>query len=120
MGSTPTINKEKIRKEALYDGKYVLKTTTSLPSDEVARAYKNLWMIEHAFRDIKDIFKIRPIFHWTPSRVRGHIFVCFLAFLLTCILQRRLFEIEVKENVWKVIRQLPHTSKIRLICLEPN
>ena len=58
-----TINKEKIRKEALYDGKYVLEMKSFLPSDKVTRAYKNLWMIEHAFSDIKDIFKIRLIFH---------------------------------------------------------
>ena len=109
-----TLNRKRIQKEARYDGKYVLQTNTELSSCEVARAYKNLWMIERAFRDVKDIFKIRPIFHWTPSRVRGHIFVCFLAFLLTCTLQRRLFEIEVKESVWKVIRDV---SKVKAVTL---
>ncbi|TKJ44632.1 IS1634 family transposase [Candidatus Aerophobetes bacterium Ae_b3b] len=108
------IDKERTQKEARYDGKYVLQTSTDLSSEEVARAYKNLWMIEHAFRDIKDIFKIRPIFHWTPSRVRGHIFICFLAFLLTVSLQKRLSEIGIKESVWKVIRDV---QKIRAVKL---
>ncbi len=108
------LNKERIQKEARYDGKYVLQTSTDLSSEEVARAYKNLWMIEHAFRDIKDIFKIRPIFHWTPSRVRGHIFICFLAFLLTVTLQRKLSEIGVKESVWKVIRDIRRVKAIKL------
>jgi len=71
-------------------------------------------MIERASRDIKDIFKIRPIFHWTPSRVRGHIFICFLAFLLTVSLQKRLSEIGIKESVWKVIRDI---QKIRAVKL---
>ena len=109
-----SLNKERIQKEARYDGKYVLQTSTDLPSQEVARAYKNLWMIERAFRDIKDIFKIRPIFHWTPSRVRGHIFVCFLAFLLTISLQRRLSEIGIKESVWKVIRDVQKVRAVKL------
>jgi hypothetical protein len=25
---------------------------------------------------------IRPVFHWTPKRIRGHFMVCFLAFLM--------------------------------------
>lgn len=71
-------------------GSMFFRTTTKLPSEDVARAYKSLWMIERAFRDLKNIFKIRPVFHWTPSRVKGHIFVCFLSFLLTVTLARRL------------------------------
>jgi len=108
------LNKERIKKEARYDGKYVLQTSTNLSSEEVARAYKNLWMIEHAFRNIKDIFKIRPIFHWTPSRVRGHIFICFLSFLLVVSLKRKLSDRGVKESVWRVIRDL---SRIRAVKL---
>jgi len=109
-----TLNKEKIKKEACCDGKYVLQTTTSLPSDKIVGAYKRLWMIEHAFRDIKNIFKIRPVFHWTPQRVKGHIFICFLAFLLTTSLQKKLLEKGVKENVWKVIRDV---KKVRAVTL---
>jgi len=108
------LNKERIKKEARYDGKYVLQTSTNLSSEEVARAYKNLWMIEHVFKDIKNIFKIRPIFHWTPSRVRGHIFICFLSFLLVVSLKRKLSDRGVKESVWRVIRDL---SRIRAVKL---
>ena len=109
-----TLNRKRIQKEARYDGKYVLQTNTELSSCKVARAYKNLWMIEHAFRDVKDIFKIRPIFHWTPSRVRAHIFICFLAFLFSVSLQRKLFEMNVKESVWKVIRDVRRVKAIKL------
>jgi len=71
-------------------------------------------MIECAFRDVKDTFKIRPIFHWTPFRVRAHIFICFLAFLFSVSLQRKLFEINVKESVWKVIRDVRRVKAIKL------
>jgi len=108
------LHTEKIRKEARYDGKFVLQTSTDLSREKVAQAYKSLWMIEHAFRDLKDIFKIRPIFHWTPSRVRGHIFICFLAFLLTVTLQRRLTEIGTRESVGKVIRDVARMKAVTL------
>ena len=63
---------------------------------------------------VEDIFKIRPIFHWTPSRVRAHIFICFLAFLFSVSLQRKLFEMNVKESVWKVIRDVRRVKAIKL------
>jgi len=85
------LNTEKIQKEARYDGKYVLQTTTTLPSHEVAGASKNLWMIEHAFRDIKNIFKIRPIFHWTSSRVRGKHLYLFFSFSFDCFSAKKTF-----------------------------
>jgi transposase len=85
------LNHPKIEKEARYDGKYVLRTNTELSAEEMALAFKNLWLVENTFRNIKDILKIRPIFLWTPARVRGHVFVCFLAFLLTVTLQKKNF-----------------------------
>ena len=45
-------------------------------------AYHTLWKIEESFRILKSTLEIRPVFHWTPERVRGHFVVCFLAFLM--------------------------------------
>jgi len=52
--------------EARYDGKYLLRTTTALSPAEVAQAYKDLWRVEHAFRDLKSNLELRPMYHWTP------------------------------------------------------
>lgn len=52
-----------------------------------------------------------------PSRVRRHISVCFLAFLLIVTLQRRLSEIGVKQSVWKAIRDV---SKVKAVTLYIN
>ena len=53
-----------------------------LPTPEVVRSYKELQKVERAFRELKDFLKIRPIFHYTDSRVRAHVFICVLAYLL--------------------------------------
>ncbi len=39
--------------------------------------------MEQAFRALKttDLF-MRPIRHWNPERVKGHIFMCMLAYLI--------------------------------------
>lgn len=45
-------------------------------------AYKGLWQVERAFREIKSTFEIRPIWLSREDRIKGHIAVCFLAFCL--------------------------------------
>ena len=42
-GSKVSLDREKIKNDAQYDGKWVLLTTTSLPAEEVALSYKGLW-----------------------------------------------------------------------------
>jgi transposase len=72
-------------RETYLDGKFFLKTNLSraeLPTPEVIRSYKELQEVERAFRELKDFLKIRPIFHYTDSRVRAHVFICVLAYLL--------------------------------------
>jgi len=85
-----TMDENAIKSEARYDGKWILKTNTSLSAAEVAMAYKSLWQVERAFREMKSSLELRPIYHWSESRVRGHIMVCFLAFVLESALMRSL------------------------------
>jgi len=53
-------------------------------------AYHTLWKIEESFRIMKSTLEVRPIFHWTESRIKGHFAMCFLAFLLERTLEFRL------------------------------
>jgi len=82
------IDAEKIKRECLYDGKYVLRTNTNLPKEEVAKAYKMLWQVERAFREMKSVLDIRPVYHWKEQRVRGHIMICFLTFVCEMTLRK--------------------------------
>jgi hypothetical protein len=61
-----------------------------MPAEEVAMAYKSLWQVERAFREMKSSLDLRPVYHWSESRVRGHIMVCFLALVLESGLLRAL------------------------------
>lgn len=79
-----------IKAEARYDGKWVLRTNTDLPVGEVASAYKGLWRVEHAFRELKSGLEIRPVYLRTQDHVRGHMVVCFLALVLEAALDRLL------------------------------
>ena len=76
------INKDKIAHESRFDGKWVLKTNTELPPEEVAIKYKELWQVEHLFRDTKSVLNTRPVFHQRDENIRGHVFCSFLALVL--------------------------------------
>jgi len=84
------IDQQKIEKDARFDGKWVLKTNTSLSPEQVALKYKELWQVEQVFRDVKSVLKTRPVFHQKNETIRGHVFCSFLALVLRKELDRRL------------------------------
>lgn len=84
------LDQEKIAADARFDGKWVLKTNTSLSPEEVALKYKELWMVEQVFRDVKSVLETRPVFHQRDETIRGHVFCSFLALTLRKELERRL------------------------------
>jgi hypothetical protein len=96
VGGKAELDWGKIAEDARYDGKWILRTNTNLPPREVALAYKGLWQVEEAFRTLKTPLELRPIYHWTEARVRGHVMVCFLAFVL-----RQQLRLKLKELGWE-------------------
>ena len=85
---------ESITAEAALDGLYVVRT--SLGEDELSaadtvRAYKRLSAVERAFRSLKSMdLKVRPVFHYTPERVRAHVLLCMLAYYVEWHMRQRL------------------------------
>jgi transposase len=75
---------EAIEREAELDGLYVIRTSESsqkLSAEDTVRSYKNLALVERAFRTLKGVdLQIRPIYHRSEQRVRAHIFLCLLAY----------------------------------------
>jgi transposase len=84
------IDEAKIAEEARYDGTWVLRTSTDLPTAEVALQFKRLWLVEQWFRACKTLLETRPIYHQRDATIRGHVFCSFLALLLRYELQQRL------------------------------
>jgi transposase len=108
------IDEDKVADEARYDGKWVLTTNTSLKPEHVARQYKNLWMVEQAFRTIKSVLNTRPIFHKRTEAIRGHVFCSFLALILMKELKTRLSKKGWKLEWERLIRDLDHLKEIEV------
>ena len=80
-----------LRREKKYEGKYLIQTDqTNLTAEEAVTHYKELNEVERGFRSLKDPIGMRPIWHHAERRVRAHIFVAALAFLLDRMLERAL------------------------------
>ncbi|KPV43805.1 hypothetical protein AN477_10525 [Alicyclobacillus ferrooxydans] len=46
-----------------------------------------LMNVERTFREIKNFLDVGPVYHWNEKRVRGHIFICVLAYLFEQAIQ---------------------------------
>jgi len=78
-------------REMAYEGKYVIQTEEKhLSAVAAVEIYKELSEVERAFRNLKDVIHMRPIYHHTDERVQAHIFVAALAFLLHRALEKKL------------------------------
>jgi len=78
-----TRDTDQITAEAALDGIYVIRTTIGpeqMDAAKVVATYKSLALVERDFRSIKSIdLDLRPIHHWTETRVRAHVLICMLA-----------------------------------------
>jgi len=110
-----TLDQNKIKEEARYDGKWVLQTNLADEPEIIALAYKELWMVEDMFRTMKSILETRPIYHKRDETIRGHVFCSFLALLLRRALEQRL---EEKGESWEwaeILRGLENLQEVEAL-----
>ena len=79
-------DEETVKAYEAVDGCYVIVSDTDpeqIDTVAVRDRYKSLAMVEQAFRTMKTTeLYVRPLRHWNPERVRGHVFVCMLAYMV--------------------------------------
>lgn len=92
-GGKYLLDEKAIAEDERFDGYYgILSSDPEMEPLEVLSSYHMLWKIEESFRIMKSTLEVRPIFHWTENRIKGHFVVCFLAFLLERTLEFKLKE----------------------------
>ena len=92
-----TLDEAALARDEKFDGYYAIQTSEqNLDVEMILDAYHTLWKIEESFRIMKSTLEVRPIFHWTPNRIKGHFVICFLAFLLERTLEFKLNENQIQ------------------------
>lgn len=87
---TISIDKQKYKADAKWDGLKGYSTNTKLTKDEIIENYNHLWQIEKAFRISKTDLRIRPIYHRIKRRIEAHICIAFCAYKVYKELERQL------------------------------
>ena len=83
-----TMNEDLIKKSLELAGYNMLVTSEiSMADKEIYTAYHNLWRIEESFRIMKSQLDARPVYLQKKDTITGHFLICYLAVLLTRLLQ---------------------------------
>jgi len=78
-------------REKACEGKYVIQTEEAgISAVDAVQAYQQLNEVERGFAHLKGLLEVRPVYHHKDDRVRAHVFVAALAFLLDRELEKRL------------------------------
>jgi len=112
-----SVDMDKVQYEERFDGKWVLQTNTNLSPVNVALKYKELWMVEQIFRNVKSLLLTRPIYHQRDDTIAGHVFCSFLALVLLKELKRVLDRAGLNFE-WLVIKQ--DLKALQEIVIEEN
>jgi len=109
------LDEDKYEEAAKFDGLHgVITNVKDLTDNDVVEHYKGLWQIEECFRISKHDLKIRPIYHWTPKRIRAHVLICFIA--LTCA--RNLgYRVKLRFEAMSIARMVNALNHIQLSIL---
>jgi transposase len=99
-GGKLRVDAAKIKAEANFDGKYLLRSSDpNLSSEDIAIGYKQLLEVERGWRDMKSVLDLRPVYHRLEERIRAHMLLCWLALLLARIAETR------TGTTWPTIRR---------------
>lgn len=106
------ILKDKLTAAEEFDGCSYIFSTGRLSKEEMVRLYFDKDIVEKAFHGIKGITHLQPVRHWLADRVKAHVFICYLAYLLLSLLKYRLKKI--KMSPMAALRELQAMHKVYL------
>ncbi len=94
---------ENARKLAGYN--LLVTSELKMSDQEIYKAYHNLWRIEESFRIMKSELDARPVYLQKEETITGHFLICYLAVLLTRLLQFKVLENKYcSEEIFAFIR----------------
>lgn len=106
---------QKRKKQAGY---YALVTSHKhTDAMQIYRDLRRLWHIEECFRVMKTNLDTRPVYVWTPKRIRGHFLVCYLALVMERLAYYRIRQVGLDLSSQKVIELL---AQAKMTILEQD
>ena len=102
-------NQEHLEREARIDVAFILQSSAAdLDPQASVTARKPLLWVERACRILKSFLRVWPVYHFTERRLRAHIFLCALGYVMENHLRQRLLQAGA-----------PYSTRAALEALEP-
>ena len=118
-GLSLSLKLDKIKEEEKYDGYYSIVTSELNMSDqELRNKYRGLSKIEDTFKITKSELDARPVLVWTNEHIESHFLTCFVALVITRLLEKKLGH---KYSIHKVIESLKNYNSIPIehnLCIQ--
>lgn len=113
------INSKKIEEDQRWDGLLGIVTNiTDSDPKQLLMHYRGLWQVEESFRINKHDLRMRPIFHWSPKRIKAHIALSFIAFVCVryleyrvCVQSQKLSPEEIRKALLQTQGSILHDQK---------
>ncbi|MCR4751843.1 MAG: IS1634 family transposase [Eubacterium sp.] len=99
-----SLDQDKIKNEAVYDGFYCVATNLDDPVDLILKTNRRRWEIEESFRLLKSEFKARPVYLSRDDRILAHFITCFLSLVLFRILESKLGDAFTASQITQTLR----------------
>ncbi len=75
---------------------------------EIVAGYRSQSDVESGFRQLKDphVVGFSPMFHWTDSKIRVHVFYCVLALAVAHLMRRQAHQVGINLSVRELLANL--------------
>ena len=100
------IRDDVVEKEQEFYGYTCIFSTKNVPDKDMVRLYFDKDIIEKAFRTLKGVSNLRPVRCWLKNRVKAHVFICYLSYLLLSLLKMNLKSKSIMASPEKAIEEL--------------
>ncbi|KFD40884.1 hypothetical protein HY02_07430 [Peptococcaceae bacterium SCADC1_2_3] len=105
-----------VNSDRRLDGTFVIQTNQlTYDGAKLVNIYKNLNRVETAFWIIKNDLDIRPMYHWKDVRVKGHVYLCVLAYFVISVIEYLSKKKGMRLSARKILRFL---GELKLIQIE--
>ena len=102
------------RKQAMFGKNIIITDNTDWTTREIVEASLDRWQVEDRFRLSKndDLVSMRPIRHWTDSKIRCHLFTCVAAMTYLRRLELRLSAAGVSRTAEDIMQDMQHLHSV--------
>jgi len=112
---TYELNEDTVDASTSLDGMIVLYSDANdLSTEDIAKGYRTLTQVENAFNEIKNFIKLRPIRHYRDYRVKAHVAICVIAYLIESLIDQNLKKAQIKITAKRALDLLRDISIHRL------